>query len=92
MLNVPPDVWLMLVSVGSGHGGSVVVDVVLVVDVVEVVLVVLVVEVLVLVEVVLVDVVLVVVVVVSLQSPLEFTLPWKSLILAHCPDVLCAYQ
>ncbi len=60
MLNVPPDVWLMLVSVGSGHGGSVVVDVVLVVDVVEVVLVVLVVEVLVLVDVVLVDVLVVV--------------------------------
>ena len=70
MLNVPPDVWLMLVSVGSGHGGSVVVDVVLVVEVVEVVLVVLVVEVLVLVDVLVVEVlVLVDVLVVVPQVP-----------------------
>ena len=69
ILNVPPDVWLMLLSVGTGHGGSVVVDVVLVVDVVEVVLVVLVVEVLVVEVLVLVDVVLVDVLVVVPQVP-----------------------
>lgn len=63
-LNVPPDTWLMLLSVGSGQGGCVVVLVVVVV--VEVVVVLVVVVVGAAVVVLVVDVVLVVVVVAQL--------------------------